>query len=134
MQQFLHWCGDHWEAVALVLSVFIQISPIKINPWTKLFSWLGKTITAPLAKEIDEVKSTIYTNEIDRIRYEVLDFANSCRNGRKHTKDEFEHIIDLNLKYKDLLTKTNAKNGVFDSEYAYIFEIYQMCQRENEFL
>lgn len=134
MQQLLHWCADHWEAVALALSVIVQISPIKIDPWTKLISWLGKKLTAPLYEEIAEVKSTIYTNEIDRIRYEVLDFANSCRNGRKHTKDEFEHIIDLNLKYQDLLEKTKTKNGVFDSEYAYIFEIYQMCQRENKFL
>ena len=46
------------------------------------------------------------TDEKDRIRYEVLDFANSCRNGRRHTKDEFQHIIDLNDKYEVLLDKT----------------------------
>ena len=76
----------------------------------------------------------IETNEKDRIRWEVLDFANSCRNGRRHTKDEFQHIITLNDKYKDLLKKTNDKNGVFDSEYDYIKDLYAERQQKNDFL
>lgn len=59
-------------------------------------------------------------NEKDRIRYEILSFANSCRNGVKHTKDEFEHIVELNTKYKKLLEETDDENGVFEIEYEYI--------------
>ena len=74
------------------------------------------------------------TDEKDRIRYEVLDFANSCRNGRRHTKDEFQHIIDLNDKYEVLLGKTQDSNGVFAEEYHYILGLYHRCQAENDFL
>lgn len=163
MQQFVSWCLDHLPAIIAAIPTFIQISPIKIYPWTRLFKWIGRTITADVSEEIKEIRTdvsteikeirtdvfdeirevkklqteqqaTIDNNEIDRIRFEVLDFANSCRNGRKHTQDEFEHIIVLNRKYKGLLQKTQAENGVFDAEYEYIYEIYRMCQRENKFL
>jgi hypothetical protein len=98
-------------------------------------------VTKPLmdrlaVMEIDlkEVKLQQLTDEKDRIRYEVLDFANSCRNKVKHTRDEFQHIIDLNDKYEKLLKRTNDTNGVFTEEYKYIVNIYHKCQAENNFL
>ena len=92
--------------------------------WNRL---AGKNQINSVVKAVDE-------NEKDRIRWEVLEFANSCRNGRKHTKDEFQHIITLNDKYKSLLAKTNDKNGVFDSEYEYIDKLYKERQEKNDFL
>lgn len=141
MQQFLVFLADHWPEIALALSLVVQFTPIKINPWTTLFKWVGRLINAELKEEIAELKKalkeqdkSIDENEKDRIRYEVLEFANSCRHGRKHTKDEFQHIIVLNTKYHRLLEKTDDENGVFDEEYKYILELYEMCQRENKFL
>ena len=98
----------------MVLSVFIQIAPIKINPWSHLFKWIGKLINSESDKKIDEVikkvdllkqelteaQKSIDENEKDRIRWEILDFATSCRNGQQHTQDEFLHIITLNDKYR----------------------------------
>ena len=131
----------HWPLFAALLPCLIEITPIKLNPLTALFRWIGRHITDEVMQEIKEIKAkqaeqqaTIDANELDRIRYEVLDFANSCRNGRKHTKDEFEHIIVLNTKYHNLLDKTGDENGVFDAEYEYILELYRRCQRENTFL
>lgn len=141
MQHFLVFLADHWPEIALALSLVVQFTPIKINPWTTLFKWVGRLINAELKEEIAELKKalkeqdkSIDENEKDRIRYEVLEFANSCRHGRKHTKDEFQHIIVLNTKYHRLLEKTDDENGVFDEEYKYILELYEMCQRENKFL
>jgi len=67
-----------------------------------------------MEKKITTLQTNMNENEKDRIRWEILDFANSCRNGRKHTKDEFQHIITLNDKYKNLLALTGDKNGVFE--------------------
>lgn len=141
MQQFFEWLGGNWIPVGIVLSLVVDISPIKINPWKSFLKWLGQAITADVMKEIREIKATqkeqqatIDENEKDRIRYEVLDFANSCRRGVHHTKDEFEHIISLHSKYERLLKKTNDENGVFTEEYKYILEIYHECQREDKFV
>lgn len=143
-----NWVIHNIAQIALVLSTIIQITPIKLNPWSALFKWIGKMINNETNKKIDAVATeqdslknqinsvvkAVDENEKDRIRWEVLEFANSCRNGRQHTKDEFQHIITLNDKYKSLLAKTNDKNGVFDSEYEYIDKLYKEGQEKNDFL
>ena len=133
-QQVIEWIGDHIVAVLVTLSVFIQIAPIKINPWSSLIKWIGKMLNGNLQQQVIELSNTIDENEKDRIRWQVLDFANSCRNGRRHTKDEFQHIITLNDKYTELLKRTNDKNGYFDEEYKYIKELFRDCQSKNNFL
>ena len=133
-QQVIEWIGDHIVAVLVTLSVFIQIAPIKINPWSSLIKWVGKMLNGNLQQQVIELSNTIDENEKDRIRWQVLDFANSCRNGRRHTKDEFQHIITLNDKYTELLKRTNDKNGYFDEEYKYIKELFRDCQSKNNFL
>ena len=141
MEEFLQWIWNHIWTLVIFLSLFVEITPIKWSPISSLFNWIGKKITAEtskrldsIQKDLDEQRTMIETNEKDRIRWEVLDFANSCRNGKRHTKDEFQHIITLNDKYKVLLEKTNDKNGVFDSEYNYIKDLYAERQQRNDFL
>lgn len=87
-----------------------------------------------LNKDMNELSTQRKEDEKDRIRWEILDFANSCRNNRQHTKDEFQHIITLKDKYKKLLQETNDTNGVFDAEYEYIKKIYTERQEKNDFL
>lgn len=131
MQRIFDWVLAHWSFCAFVLAIFVQITPaVKWNPLT----WLGNLFLGSLRKELVDVHKEIDENEKDRIRWEVLDFANSCRNGRRHTRDEFQHIIALNDKYKSLLRKTNDINGVFDAEYEYIKRLYAERQEKNDFL
>ena len=85
-------------------------------------------------EKLNDVVKTIDENEIDRIRWEILDFANSCRNQRRHTKDEFDHIIEINGKYHAILERRNMKNGIIDLEYDYIVKLYRRCQEKNSFL
>lgn len=53
-----------------------------------------------IKNDLDDVKAELKLhekeadeNEMDRIRSEVLDFANSCRQKRRHTKEEYDHIF-----------------------------------------
>jgi hypothetical protein len=131
MGDVMEWALSHWSFCAFVLAAFIQLTPgIKLSPLT----WLGNLFLGGVRKDIKSIQQTVDENEKDRIRWEVLDFANACRNGRKHTKDEFQHIITLNGKYKALLKKTDDKNGVFDAEYEYILKLYRDRQNKNDFL
>lgn len=131
MAHILDWMQAHWGICTFVLAAFVQITPgIKFSPLT----WVGNLFLGGIRKDVAGLQSQIDENEKDRIRWEVLDFANSCRNGRRHTKDEFQHIITLHDKYKRLLQKTNDTNGVFDEEYAYIKRLYAERQERNDFL
>lgn len=137
----LEWLSTNFLQIFVIASIFIQISPIKWNPITSFITWFGKLITKDISDKLDDltdnveaIQGQVNENEKDRIRWEILDFANSCRNGRKHTKDEFQHIIALNDKYKKLLELTGDKNGVFEVEYEYIQKLYQERQMKNDFL
>ena len=125
----------------VALSAFIEITPIKINPISSLMRWIGKKFNSDVMeklaeqdKAMEEIRDVVDDNEIDRIRWEILDFANSCRQGKKHTMGEFVHIIDLNTKYHNVLNRRNLKNGQIDLEYSYIVDIFEECQRKNSFL
>lgn len=127
--------------IVVLVSVFVEITPIKINPISKCLGWLGKKINGQvlekvedLGKKLDATEKKIDENEIDRIRWEILDFANSCRNGRHHTKDEFDHIIQQNDKYHKILEEREMTNGQTELAFDYISAIYTHCMEENSFL
>lgn len=135
------WLGGNWGWVLAVFCLFFEITPIKLHPISSLVNWIGKAITKDIAGRIttlqDEVKDIRLQrmeDEKDRIRYEVLSFANSCRNHQRHTRDEYMHIIAVNDKYEKLLKETDDTNGVFKEEYEYIKNLYKKCQLENDFL
>ena len=140
-QQIWEWIGKNLWAIIVFGSLFIQISPIKINPWSAIIKWIGKLIMNEacgkmddLIKTVNNIDKEVKENEKDRIRWEILDFANSCHNHRKHTRDEFKHIIELNDKYAKLLEKTKDRNGVFKVEYEYIQRLYNKLNEKDAFL
>ena len=127
----LDWILDHWGTCLFIIGAFIQFTPaIKLNP----LEWLGNKINGKLLSRIVEIENNVDNNEKDRIRYEIFEFANSCRKYDKHTKDEFEHIVKLHDKYIHLLEKTHDTNGVFTEEYNYIVNLYHNCQINNSFV
>lgn len=87
-----------------------------------------------LTEKIQVVSKSNDKNEMKRLRWEILDFANSCKNGRRHTQDEFKHIIEIHDDYETLLKSTGEKNGFLDAEFDYILEIYAERQKKNDFL
>lgn len=133
-QEVLNWIWSNIWQIIVILSLFIEITPIKWNPLSSAFKWLGRKLTARIEDDLAAIHKEIEENEKDRIRWEILDFANSCRNGKKHTKDEYQHIMALNDKYTKLLAKTHDKNGVFEAEYEYIKKLYAERQMKNDFL
>lgn len=134
MESFIKFLVAHLTEIVLILSVFVEITPIKINPISTFLRFLGKTINADLKADVDAIALKVDENEIYRIRWEILNFANSCRLGKRHTYDEFTHIIDLNTRYHTIIEARDITNGQLDLEYAYIEEIFKRCQVKNDFL
>lgn len=127
--------------IVAALSAIIEVAPIEYNPCSDLFRWIGRKMNGKLIerieeqdKKIDHLLRVVDENEVDRLRYEILRFSNSCRNGQKHTEDEFDHIIEITEKYHSIIARQNLTNGKIDLEYAYIVEVYRNCQHKNNFL
>ena len=94
--------------LGVLAMVGIEISPIKVNP----FTWLGKVCgrllgIQELNKKITKVDEKVDINERDRIRYEILQFSGSLRNGLTRTENDYTHIEELYEKYNNTL-KANS--------------------------
>lgn len=120
-------------AAAIVLTL-LQISPIRIDPWTALAKAIGRALNGDILKAVDRLSEDVDQNEIDRLRWEILDFSNSCRHGRRHSKEEYDHIIRMHEKYEHILDRRGETNGQVDLAYQYIETLYKKCQLENDFI
>ena len=90
-----------WVLGVLAL-IGVELSPIKINPIKYigkiLSSWLG---IKEIKDDMDHLKKEVDANELDRIKYEILQFSGSLRNGLKRTEVDYQHIEALFTKYKN---------------------------------
>lgn len=73
-------------------------------------------------------------SDMNFIRYEMFDFAASCRRGEGHSHEEFLHIFEINDNYNELLKKTGSTNGKFAMAYRYITSVYDEKVKTNDFL
>lgn len=91
-----------------------------------------------LKKRLDEMEAAQQKSNdmqtIQTIRAHILSFANSCFNKQKHTKQEFENVIDENARYEELIAKYHIKNNIYKEDYGFVMKCYHKCQEEGTFL
>ena len=129
--QFL---GGNWGWILAVLSVLFEITPIKIHPVSAVLGWIGKKLNGSLKQDIADLRKDVDEQRMSSIRTLVLDFSNSCLNGRKHTKEEFDHILEENKIYERLVDRYKIDNDVYKEAIAYIKRIYRKRLDKRDFL
>ena len=97
-----------WGAgILLVLSMLVEVSKIKINPWSALAKWLGRAINADVLAELAEIKQKQAETQEDLDRHVVMDdrrnadghrtrilhFNNELLRSIDHTKEEFIEVL-----------------------------------------
>lgn len=122
-------------------SVFIQIIPIKINPWDKLLKWAGDRINHnvnqkidTLEKKLDDHIATDTARRVDDIRNTILVFANECSRGIVHSKEQFRFIVSKCDAYEQYVEDNNLKNGVITEATRLIKDTYQSRLKHDDFL
>ena len=97
MREFI---TQYKEIVTVLTLIGIELAPVKISPFTWLGKIFGKLLGIDELKEkIDKVDKKVDDNELDRIKYEILQFSGSLRNGLKRTEVDYQHIEELFTKY-----------------------------------
>ena len=78
-----------WSAggLLIILSMIIQIAPIKLNPWTKILRGLGRLLNSEVVYLINE-------REANSCRYRILRFDDEIRHKQKHTKENFDQMLE----------------------------------------
>lgn len=87
-----------------------------------------------LKARLNEMEKSNDMQTVRQIKAHVLDFANSCLNKRRHTKQDFDNIIHENEEYEKLVKKYGLVNDVYAEDYKFIMKIYHRCQEEGSFL
>ena len=135
--------------VLLVLMSLVEISPIKLNPWSWLAKKLGRAINADVIKELEEVKQTqadtkkqleehINTNgkrEADYCRARILRFNNELIRAIPHTKEEFVEILkDIDDYERYCREHTDYANGRAVHAIANIGRVYDERLAKHDFI
>lgn len=118
-----------------------EIVPIKINPWTTLFRWIGKAINGELkeqlsglSSDVSELKSDFEMKKAEDMRWEILEFANTCRIGNEHSKDEWRHVMNQVSEYEEYTERKGITNGVIEEDTRFLRELYHERNLRNDFL
>lgn len=90
-------------------------------------------------KEIkDTLKSHIAEDEIRDIlqaRRRIIDFADECRRGTKHSEEHFNNVLsDIDTYERYCNDHPNFENRQAVSSIAFVAEIYDQCKRDNDFI
>lgn len=96
---------------------------------------MGTSANCELLKiRLDLMEKSNDMQSVRQIKGHILDFANSCRNGRKHTMEDFKNILAENSEYEALVKKYNLVNDVYSEDLKFIKNVYQHCLETNSFL
>ena len=139
-------CGGVSTVVLLSL---VEITPIKINPWSALAKWLGRAFNADVIKELETVKanqaetrgrleSHIDTNEkreADNCRARILRFNNELIREIPHTKEEFVEVLkDIDDYERYCREHKDYANGRAVHAIANIGRVYDERLEKHDFL
>lgn len=113
MEELITYIKDFGSLIA-ILSVFVEVSPIKVNPLSYLFKKFGKAINADvnskidkLTDEIDILKSVTKETRRKELKIHISNFASDLRHSVIKSESQFIAIIELCDEY--LENKWNSK-------------------------
>lgn len=128
-------------SILFVASVFIQIAPIKVNPWDKLLKWAGDRINHNVNQKIDTLEKKLDNHIaadtariVDDIRNTILVFANECSRGIVHSKEQFRFVVSKCDAYEQYVEEHHLKNGVITEATKLIKDTYQNHLKNDSFL
>ena len=116
----------------VALMSLIQISPIKLNPWDGIFSWLGHKLNRETDEQLKKLQEQIQTMWISSHRRAILRFARECRAGIEHSSDEWTNVLNTAEEYEAFVKSHDITNGVITQDTVYLRNLYQELSHEHK--
>ena len=117
----------------LIFLSFVQISPIKFNPYDKFFSWLRRKLLGDFNKEVTDFKERVDSVWINFNRQHILRFARECRQNVIHSRDEWRYVLSIASEYEQYCHDNKLTNGIIESETEFIRDLFQKISRDKKF-
>lgn len=142
----LFWSGG---GMVLVLLSLIEVSPIKINPWSRLAKIIGHALNADVMARLDTMQQS-QTETRERLdehiakddaqtaslwRTQILRFNDELLHDRRHTKEHFDEMLDTVHDYETYCqTHKNFPNGKCVHAIDNINRVYDELLESHDFL
>lgn len=131
-----------------VLSI-IEVSKIKLNPWSAILAWLGDKLMGNLKTEVTEMKKQMgdVRDDVQELRQEhredeakaardrILRFGDEVYQGVHHSKEYFDHILaDISAYNRYCECHKDFQNEMTVLTAQHIEETYKKCLKEHRFI
>ena len=135
--------------IIAILSVFIEIVPVKINPISALLNWIGKRTNLDLTTQFKQLKKEVeaLSEKYDQIeqdnerrdavecRVRILRFSDELRRGVDHSQESFEQTFeDIDFYEKYCIEHPLFRNNKTVIANERIKAAYKNCLEKNNFL
>lgn len=135
--------------VLVALLSLVEVSPIKINPWSGLAKWLGRAINGEVLStmqaiqtaqkaQADALAAHIKADDernADTLRMRILHFNNELLRGDRHTREDFIEILAVIDDYEQYCKNhPNYRNNRASHAIANIGRVYDERLKLRDFL
>lgn len=134
--------GLYSGGAIIILMTLVQITPIKLNPWTWLGRTIGRAINGEVLEKMETLSQEVKRNKADDdekwvslSRTHILRFGDEILHGVSHSKEHFDQILDDISDYERYCdTHPAYPNGKAVAAIKQIKKTYQECLDKNNFL
>ena len=134
--------GLYGSGVAILIMTIIQISPIKINPWSWIGRCIGRAINGEVLEKVETLTRDVKQNKADDdeqwaslSRTHILRFGDEILHGVSHSKEHFNQVLLDISKYEQYCeSHPQYINNIATATIQQIKKTYQKCLDENNFL
>lgn len=134
--------GLYGSGVAILIMTIIQISPIKINPWSWIGRCIGRVINGEVLEKVETLTRDVKRNKEDDdaqwaslSRTHILRFGDEILHGVSHSKEHFNQVLLDISKYEQYCeSHPQYINNIATATIQQIKKTYQKCLDENNFL
>ena len=124
------------------LATIIQISPIKIDPWSALARAIGRAINKEVIEKVEKLENSVESlnNKVDEggaktARARILRFGDEIIHGVRHSKEHFDDILDDMTDYEHYCkAHPDFKNDKTGLTSALITDTYKECLKKHDFI
>lgn len=132
-----------------LLSIFIEITPIKFNPISLMLKWIGERTNNELKAKMDilekkvddiaksqtDVDEKLAKKDATDCRVRILRFSDELRCDMKHSKESFDQVLtDIDDYERYCATHPHFKNNKTVVANSRILSAYQSCLDKDNFL
>ncbi len=149
LQRIIEIVGNNWGVGIVLLLSLVEVSKIKINPWSALFHWIGNLFMAGVKKDIadlstkltgvksdlDAMKDENREDKVKAARIRILRSADEVYQGVRHSKEYFDDILDDITCYNTYCREhPEFKNEKTVIAVQRIEAVYKHCLENHDFL